>query len=103
MEKFIIRPDVTLYTGIRVTKDTCIVRYTENIQQSIENLTLCTKTHIEKENYTADYETKVFLEEGDVLLLDEERGYIKPIEAFVSVAEAIDDLKNIKEDEDVSD
>lgn len=102
MENFIIRPDVTLYKGIRVTKDTCIVRNTENIQQSIENLTLCTKTHVEKENYTADYETKVFLEEGDVLLLDEERGYIKPIEAFVSVAEAIDDLENIKEGKDVS-
>ncbi len=103
MEKYIIRPDVTMYNGIRVTKDTCIIRNTESIQQSIENLTLSTKTHVEKENYTADYETKVFLEEGDVLLLDEERGYIKPIEAFVSVAEAIDDLENIKEDEDVSD
>ena len=38
------------------------------------------------------------LEEGDVLIFEEEdRGYIKPVEHFVTIAEAIDDLTNIKD------
>ena len=38
------------------------------------------------------------LKEGDILVFEEEgRGYIKPVEEFVTIAEAIEDLTNIKD------
>ena len=38
------------------------------------------------------------VKEGDVLIFEEEgRGYVKPVEPFVTIEEAIDDLTNIKD------
>ena len=38
------------------------------------------------------------LKEGDILIFEEEgRGYIKPVEDFVTIEEAIGDLTNIKD------
>jgi hypothetical protein len=44
------------------------------------------------------YDTTIQLNEGDTLVFEEEgRGYIKPVEDFVTVAEAIDELACIKD------
>jgi hypothetical protein len=44
------------------------------------------------------YDTTIRLKEGDILVFEEEgRGYIKPLEEFVTIEEAIDDLTNIKD------
>jgi hypothetical protein len=43
------------------------------------------------------YRTTIHLKEGDILVFEEAgRGYIKPVEDFVTIEEAIDDLSNIK-------
>ena len=42
-------------------------------------------------------ETTIFLEEGDILIFEDNgRGYIKPVEAFATIEEAIEDLECIK-------
>ena len=42
--------------------------------------------------------TTIYLKEGDVLVFEEEgRGYIKPVESFVTIEEAIEDLTNIRD------
>ena len=41
---------------------------------------------------------KAKLTEGDVLIFEEEgRGYIKPVESFVTVAEAIENIQKQRE------
>jgi hypothetical protein len=98
MEVFIRKPSIDMLCGVRVTKDTNIEYKNENVQQTIKDLVMHSVTKVEGEGYKATYDTTIQLEEGDVLIFEDEgRGYIKPVEAFVTVAEAIEDLTHIKD------
>ena len=98
MQRFIRKPNIELLTGIRVTKDTIIGYKTENVEQTIKDLVLHSVTKVTGEGYESIYDTTIQLQEGDVLIFEEEgRGYIKPVEGFVTIDEAIDDLTNIKD------
>lgn len=96
--KFIRKPSIDMIPGIKVTKDTDIEFSNENVKQTIKNLILHSVTIVKGDGYESSYDTTINLNEGDVLLFeDEERGYIKPIETFVLVKEAIEELECIKE------
>jgi hypothetical protein len=98
MQKFIIKPSVDLYSGIRVTKDMDMEYKNENVTQTIKDLVLHSVTKVSGEGYESVYDTTIELQEGDVLIFEDEgRGYIKPVEGFVTIAEAIEDLENIKD------
>lgn len=95
---FIKKPSIDLYPGIRVDKNTKLEFHNENTQQTIENLVLHTVSHVKGNGYESTYDTTIYLKEGDVLLLEENgRCYIKPVEDFVSIQEAIDELECIKD------
>lgn len=98
MDNFILKPNVELYRGVRVDRDTALTYETENIKQSVKDLILRTEMTVKGECFDGTYTTNVYLNEGDVLIFEsEERGYVKPTVGFVSVAEALDDLANIQE------
>ena len=98
MEVFIMKPSVNLYPGVRVTKDTVLEYKNDKVEQKVENLILHSIIHATGENYESVYDTKIQLNEGDILIYDDEnRGYIKPVEQFATIAEAIEDLENIKD------
>ena len=98
MEKFIYKPSIDMYGGIRVTKDTALEYKNDNVEQTLKDLVFDSKTIVKGENYTSEYHTVINLKEGDVLIFEEEgRGYIKPVEEFVTVKEAIEELQNIKD------
>lgn len=98
MQNFIRKPSIDLMPGIRVTKDTEITFKNESVTQTIRNLELHSVMKVKGEGYKSKCDTTIFLEDGDVLIFEEEgRGYIKPVEGFVSIEEAIDDLTNIKD------
>lgn len=98
MQVFIRKPNIELLPGVRVTKDTELEFKTEKVTQTIKDLVLHSVTTIKGEGYESKYETTIQLNEGDVLIFEEEgRGYIKPVEDFMTIAEAIDDLVNIKD------
>ncbi len=95
---FIRKPSIDMLCGIRVTKDTNIEYKNENVVQTIKDLVMHSITTVTGEGYTSTYDTVVMLEEGDVLIFEEEgRGYIKPVEDFVTVEEAIEELTYIKD------
>jgi hypothetical protein len=95
---FIRRPSIELYPGVRVDKDTVLEYKSENVEQKVENLVLHSVTKVKGDTYESTYDTTIQLEEGDILIFEEEgRGYIKPIEPFVTIEEAIDDLTNIRD------
>lgn len=95
--KLIRRPNIEMYEGIIVTKDTELEYKTEDVEQSIKDLVFKSKTTIRGNGFTSVYDTVIELQEGDVILFaDENRGYIKPVEAFVTVDEAIQDLECIR-------
>ena len=98
MQVFIRKPIIDLFGGIRVTKDTVLEFESENVKQSLKDLVFHTTTRVKGESFESVYDTTIHLKEGDVLVFEEEgRGYIKPVEDFVSVEEAIEDLTNIKD------
>lgn len=96
--KFIRKPSIDLHIGIKVTKDTALEFEGKNVKQTLKDLVLHTVMKVEGEGYESTYDTNIYLNEGDVLIFEEEgRGYIKPVEDFVTIAEAIDDLTCIKD------
>ena len=97
MQRFIRKPSVVMYAGIRVDRDTDIDYKDENVEQTIKDLVLHSVTKVSGEGFESVYDTTITLTEGDVLIFDEKRGYIKPVEPFVSVTEAIDELTCIKD------
>lgn len=98
MLKFIEKPNIDMYPGIRVDKDTKFTYENENVKQSLHHLLFKSMTKVKGENFESKYITKIYLKEGDVLIFEDEgRGYIKPVEEFVTVGEAIEDLDHIKE------
>ena len=98
MEVFIQKPSIDMYAGIRVTKDTEFEYKNENVKQTVKDLVFHSVTKVKGEGYKSKYDTTIYLKEGDVLIFEEAgRGYIKPVEQFVSVAEAIEELTNIKD------
>lgn len=98
MEVFIRKPSIDLYPGIRVAKDTVLEYKNENVTQTVKNLVLHSVTKVKGDGFRSKYDTTIKLNEGDVLVFEDEgRGYIKPVEEFVTIAEAIDELTNIKD------
>lgn len=95
---FLRKPSVELYPGIRVTKDTVLEYKNENVKQTVKDLVFHSVTKVKGESYRSKYDTTIKLKEGDILVFEEEgRGYIKPVEDFVTIEEAIADLTNIKD------
>ena len=98
MQKFIYKPSIDMYGGIKVDKDTTLEYKNENVEQTLKDLVFDSKTIVKGDNYTSEYHTVINLNEGDILIFEEEgRGYIKPVDSFVTVEEAIEELQCIKE------
>lgn len=97
MEKYICKPDITMYPGLKVEKDTELEFKNDNVVQSIKGLVLKSKTTIKGDNYKSVYDTEIKLNEGDVLIFEEDgRGYVKPVEEFMTVDEIINELNCLK-------
>ena len=97
MRVFIRKPSIDLFPGIKVTKDTTLDYENEHVKQELKDLVFHSVTNVKGEGYESVYDTTIHLQEGDILVFEEEgRGYIKPVEAFVTIEEAIKDLEDIK-------
>ena len=98
MKVFIRKPDINLYPGIRVDKETTLEYKNENVEQTVKDFVFHSVTKVIGEGFESAYDTTIQLKEGDILIFEEEgRGYIKPVEPFVTIEEAIEDLTNIKD------
>ena len=98
MKNFIMRPSIDLYPGIRVDKNTNIEYKNKNVKQTVKDLVFHSVNRVKGDGFRSKYDTTIELKEGDILIFEEEgRGYIKPVEPFVSIEEAIEELTNIKD------
>lgn len=95
---FVRKPNIDLYPGIKVEKDTVLEYKNENVDQTLKDLVFHSVTKVTGDGFESKYDTTIYLNEGDILVFEEEgRGYIKPVEEFVTIEEAIADLTNIKD------
>ena len=98
MQVFIRKPNIDRYVGVKVTKDTVLEYENENVKQTLKDLVLHTVAQVKGTNYESVNDAKIYLEEGAVLIFEEGgRGYIAPVDSFVTIAEAIEDLECIKD------
>ena len=75
-----------MLAGIRVDKDTVLNYENDNVEQTLKDLVFHSITKVKGDNFESVYNTTIQLSEGDVLIFEEEgRGYIKPVEEFVTV------------------
>lgn len=96
MRKFILKPDITLYSGILVNKDTKIEYKNENVDQKLENLVLEMTTYTKENNYEAKSNLVFHLNEGDILLFDKEVGYQVPRVPMSTLQDALSDIAAIQ-------
>ena len=100
-KKYILRPNITMFEGIRVTKKTKFTFENENVKQKLEDLILSIELKESGETENTKYEYlstgKVTIDSGTVLLFDEKRGYYVPNYDLVTADEAIEDIKALKD------
>lgn len=97
MQEFIQTPNLTVYKGVTVDKNTVLGYAAEGISQTVKGLKLHSVQTVKGEGYESRLETTIDLSEGDVLIFaGEDRGYIKPIGGFCTIDAAIIDLGIIK-------
>ena len=98
MQRFIRKPSVDMLAGIKVDKDTELEYKNENVDQTLKDLVFHSITKIKGDNFESVYDTTIQLKEGDIVIFEEEgRGYIKPVEEFVTVKEAIEEFNCISD------
>lgn len=96
MRKFIFKPDITLYSGVLVNKDTKLEYKNDNVDQKLENLVLEMTTYTKENNYEARSNLVFHLNEGDILLFDEEVGYQVPRVPMTTLKDALTDIEAIQ-------
>ena len=98
MRNFIKNPDVTIYKGFIVDENSTLSYETKNgnIKQELKNLEFTQVQKIVTDNCDQTINTIIHLKPGMVVLFeDEKRGYVVPVERFVRISEAIEDLNYI--------
>ncbi len=98
MQRFIRKPSIDMFAGIRVDKDTTLEYKNENVEQTLKDLVFHSITKVTGDNFESVYNTTIQLKEGDILVFEEEgRGYIKPVEEFVTIKEAIEEFNCVSD------
>lgn len=98
MQRFIRKPSIDMFAGIRVDRETTLEYKNENVEQTLKDLVFHSITKVTGDNFESVYDTTIQLKEGDILIFEEEgRGYIKPVEEFVTVKEAIEEFNCISD------
>ena len=99
-EFFVEQPNIELKVGIRVIKETELSYKNEKVEQAIKDLVLETILDDAGTNGINTYESKSYLKinlnEGDILLFDEKRGYYMPPYPMSSIEDAICDIESLR-------
>lgn len=99
-EFFVEQPSIDLMAGVKVTKETEITYSNDKVEQELKNLVLETMLEEEGTNGVNTYKSKSYisikLNEGDILLFDESRGYYMPSYPVESIDDAISDIESLR-------
>lgn len=100
-ELFVEQPVLDLKEGIKVTAETELSYKNEKVEQVLKNLVLETILDDSGSNGINTYKSKSYLSinlnEGDILLFDENRGYYMPSYPVVSIDDAISDINSLSD------
>ena len=101
LDFFVEQPNIELKKGIKVSKDTELLYKNENVEQVLKDLKLETILDQEGSNGVNTYKSKSYmtinLNDGDILLFDEGRGYYMAPIPVTTIEEAIEDISSLKD------
>lgn len=96
---FVEQPVLDLKEGIKVTNETELTYKNEKVEQVLKNLVLDTIIDDEGSNGFNSYKSKthlrINLNEGDILLFDEQKGYYMPPYPVTTIEDAISDISSL--------
>ena len=99
-ELFVEQPNIELKKGIRVTKETELIYKNDKVEQTLKDLVLETMVEETGTNGINSYKSKSYivinLNDGDILLFDESRGYYMPPYPMESIEDAISDIESLR-------
>ena len=99
-ELFVEQPNIELKPGIKVTKDTEITYKNDKVEQTLKDFVLETLVEETGTNGINTYKSKSYisinLNDGDILLFDENRGYYMPHFPMESIEDAISDIESLR-------
>jgi hypothetical protein len=99
LELFVEQPNLDLKEGIKVTKETTFGYSNEKVKQTLKDLML--KTVVENvgtngfNTYKSTSSIELDLNEGDILLFHEDRGYYMPPYPMTTIDDAICDITSL--------
>lgn len=100
-EMFVEQPVLDLKEGIKVTAETELSYKNEKVEQVLKNLVLETIMDDSGSNGVNTYKSKSYLSinlnEGNIILFDENRGYYMPPYPVVSIDDAISDINSLSD------
>lgn len=100
MRRFLIKPDIDIFEGIIVDKNMDISYKNDKVEQEIKDLKLKSKITTRDSNGINNYESKtdltIYLNEGDILLFDENRGYYLPAIPMQTIGDVVEDMQALK-------
>ena len=100
-ELFVEQPNLELKQGTKVTKDTNIEFTNDKVKQTVKNLVLETEYKDEGVSganaYKSTSNIHLCLNEGDVLLFHEDRGYYMPPYPVETIDDAISDINSLSD------
>jgi hypothetical protein len=100
-ELFVEQPSIELKEGIKVTKETELSYKNEKVVQCLKDLVLETILEDEGTNGINTYKSRSYLtinlNDGDILLFNEQRGYYMPPYPVVAIDDAISDISSLRD------
>ena len=100
-ELFVEQPSIELLKGIKVNKETELTYKSDKVEQVLKNLVLETILDDEGSNGINTYKSKSYisinLNDGDILLFDEVRGYHMAKYPVSTIEDAISDINSLKD------
>lgn len=100
-EYFVEQPNMEIKTGVKVTKETEFHYKTDSVEQVLKDLKLETIVSGEGTNGINTYKSKSYIEinlnDGDILLFDENRGFYLSAIPMTTLDNAIMDLTAMKD------
>ncbi len=96
-KKYIYQPSLDMMEGLQVDKNTKFTYENDKVKQELKNLELTYEIAEKGDNFKTVSQVIIYLEEGQILQFDEERGYFLPKYKLATIEEAIEDIKTLKD------
>lgn len=100
-EYFVEQPVLDIKEGIKVSETTELSYKNDKVEQVLRNLVLETILEDSGSNGINAYKSKAYLSitlnQGDILLFDENRGYYMPAYPVTTIDDAISDITSLKD------